>query len=187
MEARPIEITPWLEARPAVPAAAEAFADLVVRNADHLRRYLPAVAEMSSLEQVRSHLALAGERAARGEVLEWHLFADGVLCGALRLNKIEPENRKTGIAYLLDAAHQGRGIASLAVRGLLRYCFSELGMNRVELTVATDNVRSIGLAERVGFRREGLLRQAEWLDGAFADHYVYGLLASEFLPAATDP
>jgi len=185
MKARLIRITSWLEARLAVPAHAEAFADLVRRNADHLRLYLPAVAAIDSVERARSHLAQVAEREARAEVLDWQLFADGVLCGALRMNKIEVENRKTSIAYLLDAAFQGRGIATLAVRALLGYCFDELGLNRVELTVATDNARSIRLAERLGFVREGRLRQAEWLGGAFVDHYVYGLLRSEFVPPAT--
>jgi len=181
MEARIISVTPWLEARPAALEHAEALADLVRRNADHFRRYLPAVAAMSSVEQTRSHLGQVAGRAARDEVLEWYLFADGVLCGAMRLNKIELENRKTSISYLLDAGHQGRGIGTLAVRALLRHCFVDLGMNRVELTCATDNVHSIRLAERVGFAREGLLRQAEWLGGCFVDHYVYGLLRSAYV------
>jgi ribosomal-protein-serine acetyltransferase len=180
MEARAISITTWLQARPAVPADAEALADLIRRNEGHLRRYLPAVADMASIELVRSHLAGVADRAARREVLEWYLFADGKLCGAVRLNKIEPENRKASISYLLDADYQGRGIATLAVRAFLGYSFGELALNRVELTCATSNARSISLAERTGFLREGLLREAEFLNGSFVDHYVYGQLRSDF-------
>ena len=185
MDTPVVSITSSLVARPAVPADAEALADFVQRNREHLRRYLPAVAALASLEEARSHLAGVADRAGRGEVLEWYLFADGVLCGAARLNKIEMVNRKVSISYLLGADSQGRGFATLTVRALLRYCFEELGMNRVELTCATDNLRSVRVAERAGFVREGVLRQAEWLDGSFVDHYVYGLLHSEFRPAAT--
>jgi ribosomal-protein-serine acetyltransferase len=184
MEIRAISIASWLEARPAVPADAGAWAEFVRRNADHLRRYLPAVAAMTTVEQTQAHLARVAGRAARGEVLEWYLFADEILCGAVRLNKIEAENRKTSIAYLVGADHQGRGIAALAVRAFLGHCFGELGMNRVELTCATENVRSARVAERVGFIREGRLRQAEWLDASFVDHYVYGLLREDYLAAA---
>jgi ribosomal-protein-serine acetyltransferase len=182
MEARPISITPWLEARPAVPAFAEALADMIQRNIAHFHRYLPAVAALTSVELVRNHLAGVADRAARNEVLEWYLFADGKMCGGNRLNKIELDNHKVSIAYMLDAAFQGRGIASLAVRAFLEYCFGELGLNRVELTCATSNERSARVAERAGFLREGLLRQAELLDGAFVDHYVYGLLRADFRP-----
>jgi ribosomal-protein-serine acetyltransferase len=141
-----------------VPADAEPLADLVRRNADHLRRYLPAVAALDVVEKARLHLDGAADRAARAVVLDWHLFTDGVLCGAIRMNKIELENRKTSIAYFLDADYQGRGIATLTIRALLDYCFAELGMNRIELTVATENIPSIRVAERVGFVREGRLR-----------------------------
>lgn len=181
MEARPISITAFLEARPAIPAFAEGLADLIRRNVDRLRRFLPAVATIDSVEKARSHLALVADRAARAEILEWYLFADGVLCGSVRLNRIELGNRKTSIGYLLDAAYQGRGIATLAVRAFLGYWFRELGMNRVELTCATNNVASMRVAERAGFVREGWLRQAEWLGASFVDHYVYGLLRSEYL------
>jgi ribosomal-protein-serine acetyltransferase len=181
MEARLISVSASLAARPADPAHAEALADFVRRNSDHLRVYLPAVAAIDSVDKARLHLSEAAERAARNEVLEWYLFADGALCGAVRLNKIEIVNRKVSIAYLLGADYQGRGFATLSVRAFLRYCFDDLGMNRVELTCATDNLPSVGVAERAGFVREGVLRQAEWLDGKAADHYVYGILRSDFL------
>jgi ribosomal-protein-serine acetyltransferase len=181
MEPRAVRVNEWLEARPAAPEHAEALADLVQRNTDHLRKHLPAVVEINTTEKAQAHIAGAAGRAERDEVLEWYLFADGVMCGAVRLNKIELANRKVSIAYLLDEAHQGRGIATLALEAFLAYCFGDLGMNRVELTAATDNLRSVRLVERVGFVREGLLRQAEWLGGAFVDHYVYGMLCAEFL------
>jgi ribosomal-protein-serine acetyltransferase len=185
MEARTIRITASLVAHPAAPANAEALAEFVRRNVDHLRRYLPAVAALNTAEVARAHLAQAAGRAARDEVLEWYLFSDGALCGAVRLNKIEVGNRKVSIAYLLGADYQGRGFASLSVHAFLRFCFGELGMNRVELTCATSNWRSARVAERAGFVREGVLRQAECLDGVFVDHYVYGLLRSEYRPATT--
>jgi ribosomal-protein-serine acetyltransferase len=181
---RPLRITDWLEARPASPADAEAFAALTRRNAEHLRRHLPAVAAIDTVDLARAHLDGVAGRAERGEVLDWLLFADGVLCGAVRLNKIEPQNRKTSIAYLLDEGHQGRGTATLALRAFLAHCFGELGMNRVELTAAVDNERSIRLAERCGLVREGRLRQAELLGGSFVDHFVYAILRSDFTPSS---
>ena len=185
MELKLIKITDGLAAHPAVPAHTEALTDLIRRNADHLRQYLPAVAALDSVEEVRAHLALVADRAARSEVLDWHLFAGGLLCGSIRLNRIEPKNRKTSIAYFIDANYHGRGIVTCAVRAILGYCFGELGMNRVELTCATDNVRSIRVAERAGFVREGRLRQAEWLGESFVDHYVYAILLSDYLPTAS--
>ena len=184
MEARALDITPWLQARPAAASDAQPLADLIRRDADHLRRYLPAlVAALGSAEDARAHCLRVADQAARDELLEWYLFASGVLCGGVRLKNIETQNRKVSVGYFLAADHQGRGIATRSVRAVLRYCFGELNMNRVELTCATDNGPSVRLAERLGFMREGLLRQAEWLGEGFVDHYVFGLLQAEFVAA----
>ena len=186
MEVRVLDITPWLQARPATASDAQPLADLIQRDADHLRRYLPAmVAALGSAAEARAHFLHVAEQAARDELLEWYLFASGVLCGAVRLKNIETQSRKLSVAYFLAADHQGRGIATRSVRAVLGYCFGELNMNRVELTCATGNGLSVRLAERLGFTREGLLRQAEWLEEGFVDHYVFSMLRAEFL--ATNP
>jgi ribosomal-protein-serine acetyltransferase len=52
-------------------------------------------------------------------------------------------------------------------------------LNRIELRVDTCNHASIAVAERLGFRREGELIQAELIDQVFVDHYIYGLLRQE--------
>jgi ribosomal-protein-serine acetyltransferase len=175
-----LEIAPGLVAIPAALLDPEQLVGFVQRNREHLSRYLPAVAEIDTLEAARSHLAATAERVGRGELCEWHLFADGVLCGAVRLKNVEPQNRKAAVAYYLGADYQGRGIATIAVRGVLGYAFGRLGLNRVELDCAVSNTPSVRVAERLGFIREGELREDELLEGEFVNHYVYGLLRSEF-------
>lgn len=56
-------------------------------------------------------------------------------------------------------------------------------LNRIELHCAATNAPSMAVASRLGFTREGVLRQDEWLHGAFVDQVVYGLLRAEFLTA----
>jgi ribosomal-protein-serine acetyltransferase len=180
MEPKELLIAPGLEALPANLAHAEPLAALVSRNIEHLRRYLPLVAELSTAEAVRSHLADIAPQVERGELLEWYVFAEGVLCGGLRLNHFEPENEKASVAYFLGAEHQGRGIATAAARAALAFGFESLGLHRVELRCVTSNHASIRVAERLKFVREGELRDAERLGGRFVNHYVYGLLWAEF-------
>lgn len=170
-----------------VPTAlsdAPALAALVAANQAHLQSYMPRLCTLASEAAALEHLQYVAECAARNEMLEWHLFAGDTLCGAVRLHQIESGNRKASIAYYLDAGHQGRGIAAAAVRALLGHAFGALHFNRIELRCASGNAASRGLAERLGFSREGLLKQAEFLNGAYADHEVYALLRSEFSAAA---
>jgi ribosomal-protein-serine acetyltransferase len=176
----PISLTvpPDIEVRTAVLADAEAFLALVTRNRAHLGRYLPKVVTLDTREKVEQHLSYPAT-TLEIEVIDLHLFCAGTLCGALRLNHFEHENRKASLAYLLDAGHQGRGIVTRAARALLAHAFEAMGLHRVELTCVTDNAASVAVAERLGFTREGRLRDAEQLDGRFVDHFVYGLLSGE--------
>ncbi|MFE4243825.1 GNAT family N-acetyltransferase [Peribacillus butanolivorans] len=60
------------------------------------------------------------------------------------------------------------------------YGFRELGLNRIEVSIAVENKRSKALAERQGFIEEGRLRQAEWLYDQYVDHIIYAKLAEEW-------
>jgi ribosomal-protein-serine acetyltransferase len=159
---------------------AAGLAELVQRNIAHLHAYLPAVANLSTVEAAETHLFAAMERAASGDVHEWHLFVDGTLCGAIRLKDIDRDDRKAKIGYFLGSEFTGKGIVTSAVSAVLAWCFDHLHLNRIELRCASGNAASMRVAERLGFSREGLLRQDECLNGVFVDQYVYGLLAEEF-------
>ena len=169
-----------------VPVAVEQaamLAALVSQDRDHLHAFLPMVATLSTLDAARAHLERAMVRAAEGEIFEWHLFMDDALCGSMRVKDIDHGGRKASIGYFVGSRFSGKGIVSSALRVVLAWCFDTLGLNRVELRCATGNAPSIRVAERLGFVREGLLRQDECLHGAFVDHYVYGLLNAEFRPS----
>jgi ribosomal-protein-serine acetyltransferase len=181
MEPRELIIAPGLLASPAALEHAESLAALVLRNLEHLRRYLPPVAELSTPEAARSHLIDATSQAARGELLEWYVFSEGDLCGGLRLNHFESQHGKAAVAYFLGAEYQGRGIATSAARAALAFGFEDLGLHRVELRCVTSNHASIRVAERLKFVREGELRDAELLNGSYVNHYLYGLLRAEFV------
>lgn len=156
------------------------LAELVRQDIDHLNAWLPMVATLDSAEAATAHLDAATARAAAGEVFEWHLFIDDTLCGSVRLKDVDHRDRKAGIGYFVGSRFAGRGIVTGAVRAVLAWGFGPLGLNRVELRCAAGNARSARVAERLGFVREGLLRQDECLHGAFVDHDVFGLLKTDF-------
>ncbi|MGK5012548.1 GNAT family N-acetyltransferase [Janthinobacterium sp. MDB2-8] len=161
---------------------AEALAELVGHNRDHLHAFLPAVVQLACVDDARAYLEAAAARAASGEVLEWHVFSGTALCGSIRLKDIQQADRNARIGYYVGRQFQGRGIASAAVRAVLVHAFGALQLHRIELQCAAGNHASMGLAGRLGFTREGVLRQAEWLNGAFVDLHVYGLLQPDFVP-----
>lgn len=161
---------------------APALAALVAQNREQLQAYLPAVACLASADDAVAYLERACVRAAQGEVLEWHVFAGTALCGSIRLKDIDDDDRTASIGYYLARQFQGKGIAGACVRAVLAHAFGALQLNRIELQCAAGNRASMALAGRLGFAHEGVLRQAEWLNGAFVDLHVYGLLRADFSP-----
>lgn len=142
--------------------------------------YLPKVTGLATVEACEQHLKYLIEAGKENELFEWHIFDNGTLCGAIRLNHIEEENHKASIAYYIGENHQGKGLVTASVRAVLGYCFSHMGMNRIELKCASTNMGSQQVAKRLGFTWEGLLHQAEFINGAYGDLFVYGLLREDF-------
>ena len=74
----------------------------------------------------------------------------------------------------------GQGIAGEAVRAVIEYGFTAMKLHRVEVRAIADNHRSVRLLERLGFQREGTLREYSLEDDlAFHDSAVYGLLSTD--------
>jgi len=78
--------------------------------------------------------------------------------------------------------HAGKGHMTEAVRGALRFAFSELALHRVEAACLPNNEPSRRLLEHVGFKHEGLARAYLKINGVWADHLLYAALSSDRLP-----
>ena len=84
------------------------------------------------------------------------------------------------LGYWLGKAFWGRGIATAAARAVTGYAFRDLGLLRIDALVLTENMPSIRVLEKVGFQREGLLRQVELKQGVPLDHFLYAMLREEW-------
>lgn len=77
------------------------------------------------------------------------------------------------IGYFVDRTYWGKGIASAAVRLVENVCFKDLGMHRIELLTLKQNKASIRVAEKCGYRKEGIQRHKVKHQGKWADVYLY--------------
>ena len=84
------------------------------------------------------------------------------------------------LGYELARPHHRQGIMGEALRAVLGFGFGALELNRITATVHTENAASIASLERLGFRREGLLRQAQFVNGGFDDLFAYALLRQQW-------
>jgi ribosomal-protein-serine acetyltransferase len=102
------------------------------------------------------------------------------MVGAIGYPRMSWEKRVAEIGYWLDKDMQGKGFITRATKALVTYAFQEYGLNKVEIHAAAENQQSRAIPERLGFTREGTIRQGEWLNGSVHDMVVYGMLASEW-------
>jgi ribosomal-protein-alanine N-acetyltransferase len=93
-------------------------------------------------------------------------------------------HKRVAIGYIVNPAEQRRGLGAEAVSAMLEFCFGELGFHRVQAFIHPENVASLALAERLGFRLEGRLRDNLRVGDEWRDDMLYALLAPDFLSQA---
>lgn len=84
------------------------------------------------------------------------------------------------IDYVLAPAYRGKGVMTRACRALIGHAFANMKLNRIECWVDVKNIRSLAIPERLGFKREGILRQRVFYGDWFGDIVVYAVLKSEW-------
>jgi RimJ/RimL family protein N-acetyltransferase len=110
--------------------------------------------------------------------------SDGALVGWCCLVEWNPDYRSASLGYCLDEAMWGRGYATEAAHALLTWAFGTLDLNRVQAEADTRNAASARVLEKIGFVREGTLREDCVVGDEVSDSWVYGLLRREWRPSA---
>ena len=108
------------------------------------------------------------------------LRTENALVGTCGYHNWERRYHRAEIGYDLGHAHWGQGIMSEAVREMLAHGFGRMELNRVEAIVYPENTPSVRLLERLGFHKEGLLRDYLYSLGEFHDHSIFSLLKREW-------
>lgn len=159
---------------------AQEVAELVDRNREYLRQWLPWVDSSRTVEDGRAFVKSSLLQFANNEGFQTGIWYQGRLAGGIGYHPINWASRKVEIGYWIGESFQGKGLVTKACRTLITYAFEELGLNKVEIRCATENIRSCAIPKRLGFTQEGILRDAEWLYDHFVDLVVYGMLAREW-------
>lgn len=164
----------WLDERD-VPALFAIFSD-----PDVMRYWSsPPLEKIDEAGKLLSHIQ---ECFRRRELFQWGvaLREDNQVIGTCTLFHPDLENRRAELGYALAREHWGNGYMQEALGALLDYSFNELNLHRLEADVDPQNASSIRTLEKLGFRREGYLRERWLVGGAIQDSLFYGLLRSEW-------
>jgi Acetyltransferases, including N-acetylases of ribosomal proteins len=114
------------------------------------------------------------------EAAGFGLFTDGKLMGVAELSGLNSADRCGRLGFWLAPAAGGRGRMTRACELLVGWAFERIGLNRLEIRTTVDNARGKAVPERLGFKLEGVARQAKRLGDRYADVAVYAMLASQW-------
>lgn len=159
---------------------AEPLLSLVSQNRDHLRKWLPWVDYMRIVADFDEYIRQCKENHEAGTEYGYVILQNGALIGRIGIHYIQKQNRTGAIGYWLGKESEGKGVITKACCKLIDHCFSVLKLNRIEIKCSVGNDRSAAIPERLGFTKEGVLRQAEWLKDGFIDLTLYSLLKEEW-------
>ena len=106
---------------------------------------------------------------------------DGALLGTCGFHTVELWVFKAELSYDVGRPHWGQGIVPEAAKALLRHAFEVMGLNRVQASVIPEAAASAKVLEKLGFLREGVLRDTGYWKGRFWDKVTYSLLKREWL------
>ena len=160
-----------------VPEDALVVFETVERNRERLRPWLGWVDRTLGPGDTLAFIDLT--IATLGREFAYGIYVGDSFVGAIGLHT-DPEHRSAMIGYWIDEEHEGRGLVTKASRALTEVAFRDLAMHRVWLTADPKNTRSCAVAERLGFRLEGIRREDTYTDGRFRDTALYAVLEDEW-------
>ncbi|PVE98046.1 MULTISPECIES: GNAT family N-acetyltransferase [unclassified Microbacterium] len=167
--------------RPIAPGDAAAMH--VYKSDPDAVRYVPY--EPLSLAEVEERIGTTWSRTRFAEPGDAVCLAveeqeTGALLGDVVLFWRSETDRAGEVGYIFDPRFAGRGYATEAVDALLALGFDGLGLHRIAARIDDRNTPSVGVVERLGFRREARLVESEWFKGEWTTMLVYAQLEDEW-------
>jgi ribosomal-protein-alanine N-acetyltransferase len=119
------------------------------------------------------------------EGIRWGLIRkkDNKLIGTCGFNTWIKRSSRGEIGYELGRKYWGNGYTTEALKEVIRFGFEETLLNRVEAFVVPEAFRSIKVLEKLGFKKEGTLREYGFWNNRYWDEHIYSLLRKDWIPS----
>ena len=165
-----------LELRTLVSGNADEVFEVIDKNRDYLREWLPWVDGTKSPYNTRESIGRWKKGIKDKADYTFGIFSGGNYIGNMGVHNINTFSDSAMIGYWLSPEWQGKGIMTDCVRALTNYCFSELNLNSVHIACADANKKSRAVPERLGFVQEGILQDCLKYHGVYFDEVIYGVV-----------
>ncbi|UYX50203.1 GNAT family N-acetyltransferase [Bacillus thuringiensis] len=143
-------------------------------------RYMTGTKSNFSLEQIQTHIDKVNNDSSRYDFAICLKGTDEMI-GELSILDIDEGNQRAGFRIsMASVAFTGKGYGTEAIKIVLSFVFEQLKLNRLQLEVFSHNLRGMRAYEKVGFVKEGTLRQSLYYNDAYSDEIIMAILKSEY-------
>ena len=132
--------------------------DAINQDRDDLSRWMPWAKTTQSIDDEIKFINYARIQNAKSTLFELVIVANNQAVGMIDLHHISPTNKTAELGYWLASHYQGKGIISESVNRLVAFAFDQLDLHKIILQADSENDKSIAVAQRLGFKHEGSLK-----------------------------
>jgi len=102
------------------------------------------------------------------------------LIGDIGVHFLDTDKKQVELGITIAKKHQKKGFASEALKEIIYYLFNNLNKHRITASIDSENINSIKLFERLGFRKEAHFRKSLFINGKWVDDVIYAILKTEW-------
>lgn len=170
-----LKLEPHLELALVQPSFARYYVELVKADFDYLDQWLVWPEHCQTEASFLQFISKSLHGYADGKSLTCAMIFDGDVVGNISFNSICKDVKSAEIGYWLSSKYQGKGIVTRSVTALIEMAFHQLELEKVQISAAVGNTPSRAVCERLGFKLEGIITNAENLNGRIVDHAIYAM------------
>ena len=154
---------------------------LELRGNPENMKYVPRPL-IKSEDEALAHIALIDDKIVNNIGINWAITLKGnpKMIGKMGHYKIQPENFRSEIGYMILPQYHGKGIVTEAVKIVVQYGFEQLQLHSIEAIIDPENTASEKVLQKNGFVKEAHILENEYYEGRFLDTVIYSLLKRNF-------
>jgi len=154
---------------------------LAVNNSrQHLRHWLNWVDKTTKPEHTLQFLQQSLQQLNNQEGIALGIFYRRHIIGGIGMHHWDHSLKKAQLGYWISKEHEGKGIIHTCLLRFVDFLFQKAGLNKIEIHFIPENTRSAKVAEALGCKVEGIIRQSHLKNGKLEDIIITGLLKSEW-------
>ncbi|WP_269236354.1 GNAT family N-acetyltransferase [Flavobacterium flavigenum] len=148
-----------------------------LRSNPETMKYIPRPL-VKTTEDALGHIAMIEEKIVKNEGVNWGITLKGSpeIIGIIGFYRLQPENYRAEIGYMLLPEFHGKGIITEALKRLISYGFDDIKLHSIEAVIDPENFASEKVLQKCNFVKEAHLKEAEFYDGKFLDKVIYSLI-----------